>query len=372
MADPRDPKECCYRTIAGDADAAFCGECGQPILRCMAFEECGGLVGRDGLCHTCVQPVLDLDPSAVKDAQVGSVLTLPLMLKNTSPIGRPLFITALWVRTGDEPRRPVELLWERLDGGAAAPVPARTSVLEQSGTHRIEIAFVAETRYRWRTESFLFAASLEVNVEGDRTGTVHQTINLTADKIEPGATVYAPVRGPQQSTGAGPSHVDLRLVHAERLELEMGLRGVDKVWRLPRDVRLRWRSFDSGEAPNDGPLAARAGVLAIGRTRTKLQGGEGDVRILARDGGGIDEQVSVMISRRHCEVYIQNDRLVVRAESDAGLMVDGDYLSRGDTATIRTGTVISLLKNYPQATALKFDVHCLHGVADEVTVTRLV
>jgi len=41
--------KCCYQH-AVQADAVFCGDCGKPLLRCMAFEECGGLVRDDGCC----------------------------------------------------------------------------------------------------------------------------------------------------------------------------------------------------------------------------------------------------------------------------------------------------------------------------------
>ncbi|MEM1265007.1 MAG: hypothetical protein AAGI50_03225, partial [Pseudomonadota bacterium] len=136
----------------------------------MAFEDCGGLVGQDGLCPNCVQPVLDIDPAAIKDARIGGVLTLPFTLRNASTSGRPLFVTGLWSRTGDAPRQKVDLLWERLGPGQTSPAPVRTAVLSESGVHRVEIAFVAETRFRWRTEAFLFAASLNVTVEGDQTG----------------------------------------------------------------------------------------------------------------------------------------------------------------------------------------------------------
>ena len=371
MAGETNIKSCCLGTIAANSDAGFCGSCGTVLFRCPAFEDCGGWIGRDGVCQACVSPVLDIDPSAVKDAQVGSVLTLPLMLQNASPSGRPFFVTGLWVRTGDEDRRATELLWERLDAGATAPMPIRTSVLAQSGTHRIEIAFVVETRFRWRTESYLFASSLEVSVEGDRSSTVHQTINLTADTIEPGATVYAPVRHQGDADVGSATKVDMQIVHAERLELEMGLRGVDKAWRVPRGVHLRWRGFADGEAPRDGRIVSGDAVLAIGRTRTKQQSGTGDVRLLARDGDAIDEDRSLMISRRHCDLFIQNDRLMLRAESDAGVLVDDIYLSRGDVAVIRSGAVVAPLKDMTNAVALRFDVKCQHGLAEDVTITRL-
>ena len=78
-----------------------------------------------------------------------------------------------------------------------------------------------------------------------------------------------------------------------------------------------------------------------------------------------------MISRRHMELFTENDRLMVRASSDAGLVVDGDYLSRGAVAMIRSGTVISLLQDYPKTAALKFDISIHHGVAEDVTISRL-
>ncbi|MEM9814533.1 MAG: FHA domain-containing protein [Pseudomonadota bacterium] len=336
----------------------------------MAFEDCGGLVGQDGLCPNCVQPVLDIDPAAIKDARIGGVLTLPFTLRNASTSGRPLFVTGLWSRTGDAPRQKVDLLWERLAPGQTSPAPVRTAVLSESGVHRVEIAFVAETRFRWRTEAFLFAASLNVTVEGDQTGVVNQTINLTADTIEPGATVYAPVRSEQQARANGHTALDLSLVHAERLELEMGLRGVDNAWRLPRTVPLRWVGFGEGNTPGDGPITTSDGILAIGRSRTKQREGPGDVRVLAMQGNAIDETLSTMISRRHCELYLQNDRLMVRPNSDNGLLIDGTPLSRGEAAVLTHGAVVALVSRYPQAAAFRVGISYQHGVAEEVTITR--
>ncbi|HOZ27183.1 MAG TPA: hypothetical protein PLH23_18055, partial [Hyphomonadaceae bacterium] len=72
---------CCYQHALAK-DAVFCGECGKPLLRCMAYQECGGLVGDDGCCSVCVRPQLFLDKDAVTDVKAGGVLVLPLVFYN--------------------------------------------------------------------------------------------------------------------------------------------------------------------------------------------------------------------------------------------------------------------------------------------------
>ena len=137
--------QCCYQH-AVTPDAVFCGECGKAILRCMAYQECGGLVGDDGCCSVCVRPQLFLDRDAVTDVKAGGVLTLPLVFYNASSIARPLFVTDVWIREGDGPRRQIELPWKRLDAGGSNRLSVQTGALERQGRHSIEITFAAATR----------------------------------------------------------------------------------------------------------------------------------------------------------------------------------------------------------------------------------
>src|SRR5690606_16353613 len=157
VANPGGISPCCYQH-AVTKDAVFCGECGKPLLRCMAFEECGGLVGDDGLCTVCVRPQLFLDQDAVMDVKAGGVLVLPLVFYNASSIARPLFITDVWVREGSSDRRKVDLQWKRLDSGGSGRLSVQTGALEQQGRHRFEVTFAAATNYFIREERFAFTS----------------------------------------------------------------------------------------------------------------------------------------------------------------------------------------------------------------------
>jgi hypothetical protein len=102
---PRTRDQCCYAS-AVDADATFCAVCGKPLMRCMAFEECGGLVDDVGLCTVCVAPHVQLTPGAMVNAPIGGEVALPFDLANLSSVGRPLYVTGLWSREGrDDWRR---------------------------------------------------------------------------------------------------------------------------------------------------------------------------------------------------------------------------------------------------------------------------
>lgn len=330
--------DCCYRTAIA-ADAAFCGECGGPILRCAAFEECAGLVDTDGRCGVCVAPELIL--GTTRTTQVGGLVSLPFVVRNASSVGRPLIVDRLLVRENGGPWREQELTWERLDAGATAPATVTTSPLSNAGSHRIEVTFVVCSRWRWREEVMAFSAGLELDVASGDGVTVQQTINVDSEAMAgTGGTIYAPLR----FDGGGPVAADtldarqLDLVRASRIERELGLRGGRDGLCVPRAVRAEWRGFPDGAAPVPGPIASRDGVLAIGRSRTAQQGGEGDVRLLALDGrGAVDEERSLRISRRHFSLWIQNDRLMLRADSSRGGDVAGVHVPAGESVALENG-----------------------------------
>lgn len=373
MSAPKLAKECCYRSALVQ-DAAFCAECGRTILRCMAFSECAGLVAPDGQCSVCVAPGLSLDAGTISRAKLGGGLSLPLTLSNRSAVARPLFVCGVWVRVGEGEWRAQDLPWERIEAGASGNLAAQTGILEHAGVHRLEIALAVESRYRWRRETFAFVAGLEVTVEGDAVAEINQTITLSADTIEPGATVYAPMRldRPDEADAGAVEAQPLPLRRAERLETAFGLRGDPGPVRVPRDVRFLWRGFGPSDAPQDGEIRTHDGLLALGRSRTKLAGGTGDIRMLASaQGGGIDETLSVAISRNHAGLYVENERLMLRAESDNGLLLDDEPLQRGAALALKDGSVVGCLPKHPDAAALRFSYEVHHGLVETVTVDRL-
>lgn len=114
------------------------------------------------------------------------------------------------------------------------------------------------------------------------------------------------------------------------------------------------------------------GMLAVGRSRTRRQGGEGDVRILAfGPNGELDEESSRLISRRHFELYIESDRLVLRVTSGSGLRVNGKAFGEGKTVRLADGDVIAPMVASPDVLGLRVSFQTEHGAARQITIQRL-
>lgn len=369
---------CCYQH-AVTADAVFCGECGKPLLRCMAFQECGGLVGDDGCCSVCVKPQLFLDKDAVTEVKTGGVLVLPLVFYNASGVARPLFITDLWVREGDGPRRRVELPWKRLDAGGSNRVNIQTGALERQGRHGIEITFAAATNYYMREERFAFTSLLGLEVEQGGSLVINQTINTSG--VGTGAdTIYAPIRletmGDAVKKAPGGKAAELALQRADAFEASSGVRGYTegplKGSVVGRGARIVWKGFGA-DGPAAGPITTQDSMLGLGRAKTVANGGENQVQLLVTDAAGvIDEQLSQAISRRHLELFIQSGRLSARVTGAAGALV-GEHRHGADDALaeIGHGDVVKILPKFPDALALQVRMRAAHGFIDEITITRL-
>jgi len=364
---------CCYRA-ALDRDAGYCGDCGEPIIRCMAFEECGGLLDRHGCCPVCVAMEVHLDTAAMRGVQMGGVLSLPLVLSNTSTIGRPLFVSEVRVRRGGGDYTPVPLAWEKLEPGGASRLGVPTGVLGEAGVHQFDFLIVVGYRYRWREECFAFETSVTAEVSAPKTAAVvNQTIQIDGD-MAPGFTFYNPTRvdasQPEKwDEASGP--MPLTLQRAERYERETGLRGLDGELAIPRTTRFAWRGFDTQEVPAEGPILSQDASLNVGRSRARQANGPNDVRLLVRGAdGAIDEKWSTQISRHHFDLYIENDRLVLRVESPNGLRVNGDAYGRGKTVALRDGDTISPLVKRPDAMVLAVAIDAHFGTAETITIQR--
>jgi len=367
----RTQSECCY-TSALEREATFCGDCGKALVRCMASEECGGLLDDNGLCTVCVAPYLQVDAGALTAAKVGGAVALPMSIANLSSVGRPLFVTGLWSREAHGEWREESLGWERLDTGEARPITIVAREIERTGAHGLQVMVALASRWRWRQENFAFTASLTLMVE-DNAGDKGPVVNIGGQSAGHGNTVY--ISG---KNDAKPSHqradeaVSLQLVRAEREERRLGLRGLDESAWVPRHAAMVWQGFGQGDAPFDGPILAPEGVLAAGRSRTRLQGGEGDFRLLAQSPDGeIDEDLSRLISRRHMELYIESDRLVLRVTGGGGLRVNGEAYGEGKTIRLADGDVIAPIPGAPDRLAIRVSFRKEHGSVGRVIFQRL-
>lgn len=368
------PGQCCFRASL-DRNATFCDECGAPLVRCMATDECGGLLDETGRCPICVAPRMSLDAGSASSVRVGGTLALPLIVSNASPVGRPLFIEEMWIKGDDSELRKVELPFQRLNSGATGEVGLRTGVMDTAGLHRFDIYVVVATRYLWREERYAFAASIAIPVEPEGPSEIIQNYNIQADAIGAGMTIYNPTRIQKEREAGIATHaepIQLTLRRADTLERTLGHRGYDGRYAVPRFTNFVWQGFDREQAPLDGPIRTATGVLSVGRASNAPEVGLNDVRLLISQDGKIDETTSVHISRRHFQLFIQNDRLKLRVESQNGTRINDEAYRRGAVLTLNDLDVIRPLVRNPEAVSISVRFEIQHDEVDRIVLRRRV
>ncbi len=366
--------KCCYAASCRN-DAAFCNECGNSLLRCTAFHECGGLADEDGFCSHCIAPVLVLESDVSAKAAVGGRQTITLQLQNRSPARRSLHVPNLWYREKEDDWKSISPGWDLLTSNQANPFSVTINDLDKVGVHKVEFLIAVTSRWKWRSETYSFVASMEIVVDKSKDVVVQQNIHYSADAPQTGATIYAPIRVESNEESHRPSTAgpkELRLTRARVFARQFGLRGNANGTRVKRNTQFRWTGFEKGESPFDGLLMAPENRWLAGRSRTRAQGGDTDIRLLVRNqDGSIDEDLSRAISRNHFSLYVENDRLMIRSESDAGTSIDGKRLQRGESIAINDGSLVSPLPQSPQHTGLRFRFETEHDEVVKVNVTRV-
>ncbi|MEM5518346.1 FHA domain-containing protein [Henriciella sp. AS95] len=363
------PKACCSRS-AEISDAGFCGECGEPLIRCMAFQECHSVLDSTGKCPVCVRPELSLDAGAASTVREGGKLALPLIIRNGSHVGRPLFVTGLWTKEDDSHWTEIPLDFERLDPEAAANVGIRTGVLDHAGIHRIDVRIAIATRYQWREEAFVLTSSIVFPVESkDPDGPV-TNITLTADQIGAGTTIYNPTRIEQDRSRGIETNtraIPLKTQRADKVETDSGLRGYDDGKVVPRWVSFAWKGFAEEDHPEEGIILDAAGLLYLGRNAVGRAEDGNDARLVVNARDGSVSKLTGSISRQHFSFYTESGRLCLRVDSQFGLRVNGDAYGRTKTVTLHDGDVISPLRTHPDALKIKVTFE-----AERDNVTRIV
>ncbi|WP_300394333.1 FHA domain-containing protein [Henriciella sp.] len=363
------PKDCCARS-ATTSGAGFCGECGEPLIWCMASQECHSLLDKSGMCPVCVQPELYLDAGAASTVREGGKLALPLVVKNASSVGRPLFITGLWMKEDDAGWNEIPLSFERLEAGRSSNVAVRTGVLDHAGIHQVDLRIAVASRYHWREEAFVLTSSIIFPVESrDPDGPV-TNINVNADQIGAGLTVYNPTRIEADRAEGQETHVrpiPLKLNRADQDEARLGRRGYETGLRVPRTVEFVWRGFGEGDCPFDGPLLDPSGLLYLGRNAVGRDQEGNDARLLVTTADGALSPLTGSISRQHFSLYPESGRLMLRVESQYGLRVNGDAYGRTKCVTLQDGDTISPLRKTPDAlqVSVRFE-------AEREDVTRII
>ena len=367
----RTQKACCY-TAAVDDDSTYCGECGKPIIRCMAIEECGGLLDDDGLCTVCVATHLQIDAGALKVAKVGGAVALPVSIANVSVVGRPIFVTRVWSREASGQWEDVRLGWERLDAEQSRPVSIIANELHHAGAHSIEILIELSTRWRWREERYAFSAGLTLHVKAEDKS-VGPTVTVGGETAGHGNTVYISGKS-EASADLETTHeaLDLEMVRAEIEERDRGIRGIEGGICVSRSVPIVWRGFAPEHAPLDGPILTTDSLLAVGRARARRAGGSGDVRLLVDSSdGGLDEDLSRLISLRQYQQYVECDRLMVRVIGTGGVRIDGKAYGPGKAVVLNDGARIDPVVKSPDALSLKVQFQIEFNLVTQVTISRL-
>ena len=359
-------QECCHRN-ALDLTATFCDECGATLLRCVAYAECYSLVEPLTPCKVCVSTELYVDRGAVTNASVGDRLSIPLVLKNTSKIERPIWVAKALVRSGDEEFRPLDLPWERLGSGEERAFFVETGALEAGGTGVIEIEMAFGTRYKGYEEQYLYGGAVRFSSDTPKDNQITQNINLSGAQFGTGGLVNTsmPVTGgisDATSQKGSDDRIPVPFERYERHEIEFGVRGYAETGnRIPRTVRFRFNGFPSSQAPADIAIGSR-GVLVFGRnSRTFHEERNRDpsdvvLRIVDPRTGETDREASYGISRRHFDLLILNNRLCIHVRSSNGVLVNGERVSTSSLATLKDDDVIAPIAGRPDAIALRIAI----------------
>ncbi|MXO91963.1 FHA domain-containing protein [Pontixanthobacter aquaemixtae] len=345
----RSPKPCCRETIAADRDAMWCGSCGQPTVRCMGFSECGGLVGADGQCSVCVEPHLIIVPGATMHAPVGGSVALPFELMNGASSDRPIFITGLWSREKGDWREE-RLSWEELGQGERSPASVIAREIDKPGLHEIEIMFAVATRYKQREERFAFSSRILLTVQGEGSQ-AGPTIQISSENEMNGNVIQIHDNTSGDGSGSGKviEAIDLNVSRLDLEEQRLGLRGMESGLRVRRSALFEFSGFPAEDHVPDGqPIMTPDGLLAFGRERARETGGGSDVRLLAVNAdGSLDRELSLTISRRHFDVFIENDCLCLRVRGRNKLLVNGETLKMEERIVLDDGDRIMPLIDHP-------------------------
>ena len=144
----------------------------------------------------------------------------------------------------------------------------------------------------------------------------------------------------------------------------------ERLW-VPRMTEFRWTGFGEGDVARNGIILTSDGILAAGRLHVGVERGDGDVRLIAENADGeIDKDLSLLISRRHFELYVECDRLMLRVTGRSGLRINGKAYGRDKIIMLASGDLIQPLVKYADNFGLKTAFKVEHGRVREVQFAR--
>lgn len=369
---------CCHRCSA-DAEAGFCPECGHALLRCMAFSECRGLVQPTGACSVCVAPRLMIDAGAVVQSKAGERVSVPLILGNTSPTSRPIWVKRI-VKWDGHVEEPLALTWEQIESGAERHFTLDTPPLAEGGTYTLRLIIVVASRYKGLEEEYAFSARTTLTVSSHDAQHVVQNINFAGAQFQTGGLVNTqlntrPSGGP--AVVASTDRTLLVLERAEKYELDQGIRGYRKEnLRVPRHVQFAFRGFRASDAPPSGATLLAGGRLVCGRNSRNpnpaANAMPSDLCLRAYDARGtaVDEPATLAISRHHFDFVVLNDRLCVQARTTRGMDLNGAPMSPGAVAVLVPGDRLVPIPGRPDKLTLQVGFASSIGTVDRIDITR--
>ncbi len=372
-------KACCQR-YAGQLDTAICPECRNPLLRCVAFAECQSLVSPTQACPVCVAPVLMIDKGAVVNSKKGERFSVPLILLNASPSGRPLWVKRI-VRWTDGTADPLALTWERLDAGSERRFSVDTPPMNVGGTYTLQLIIVVASRYKSLEETYALATSMAVTVTSPDDNKAAPNIIVTGNTFGDDALVHSRLDSEMSSPAVGPKGLEDRTLlsfeRAEKYELDEGIRGYRKErLRVLRSVEFGYAGFASGDRPEPGAVAMARGRVAFGRNSRTADAQHNptpnDVCLRAYDArtGAIDEPATMAISRHHFDLLVLNDRLCLQARATAGMQVNAAPLGAGDVLPLVTGDRIVPIPGRPDKLTLQVSFAHAIDTVERVDIGR--
>lgn len=376
---------CCH-SHARDPSAKSCPECGQFLMRCAEYGECGALVDRSEFCASHIAPRLYLEPLAVSSLKVGQCATLRLVLANESKLPGVLRVDSIRAAEPGTELTEIPLLWNELRSSEERTFALETGVLEAGGARRLELVVVTRRTFGGLEERHAFAAELVLAVEERaQASQVTQHIHVTGGHFEPGASAVVQT-GPAVHENKGfelrspevRGRTPLReFQRAEAYELREAIRGGNVAGAAcDRDVEVRYVGFDSDEVPATSRPFRDSRVLRCGRNSrvsSERNPEPNDIVLRAYDPATklVDRDRSLRVSGRQCEIALESGRLSLRATGSNPTHVNGELLARGSEVILRSGDRIGALGASDDSLGFVVEMYARRGRIETVTLRKV-
>ncbi|MCI4666276.1 MAG: hypothetical protein MRY74_16305 [Neomegalonema sp.] len=372
-------KACCHRS-ALKPTAAFCGECGGPLLRCMNFSDCMQLITPLQPCSVCLSPELVVEQGASVGGGVGARLAIPLKLRNqNAEIKRPIYLKRLQKIESDGAPADVPLGWEQVDPGSERSFLVEAGPFETDGVARVELLLTLATRSKEGfEEAHVFGGALLLTVNRESQQQIVQNIDFSGAHFETGGLVKTDLKVDQSETASAET-TGRRVVALERFELSevrTGVRGYENpTRRVPQNVRFTCSGFPDADAPGFEFGVGARGAIAVGRSGREKDPARNpnpmDLSIRVYDSGGaLDLERSNRISRHHFDLRVLNDRLCLHVRSSKGAVVDNIPAPAGSIEPIEDGAVIYPTVDAPAGVRVQFDAGP-HGEVSRIHLIKV-